>query len=405
MATSSDAGASAHGCSGAVVRLTVDDPVVLLPPGDKMAPAQDKVLRAHDSARKRALGPMLTAERVRCKRPRLSKPEVELALWLRGVPPARKAGGAGTANVPVLEAQLLGLFGETPAEPDDDGASSAPLLVTAVGSCLSVADMGRCVRSSLLHPAALAGGVQGHEKAPLAHKLPSTADPLRKILRCLDELAAFERDSGEFPKLHAAVKEAHEVSDPARRAALLNALRVETDDAIQRCATKGAAEREKRTRDVAAQNGAARLQLHPVLSRLGHKGRFRLLWEYYKAYSHKRPALDAPAILHCGVPGPIHNDPRGRRTRTPGMGVVTRTIRVTKLRRTRTQYQTGTTPQRLSCSMSAKVGLLCDARRVHWTTLVRWTDRGTRMLDFIKNIHLTILVERGAKTQGHQRLS
>ena len=163
MATSSDAGASAHGCSGAVVRLTVDDPVVLLPPGDKMALAQDKVLRAHDSARKRALGPMLTAERVRCKRPRLSKPEVELALWLRGVPPARKAGGAGTANVPVLEAQLLGLFGETPAEPDDDGASSAPLLVTAVGSCLSVADMGRCVRSSLLHPAVLAGGVQGHE--------------------------------------------------------------------------------------------------------------------------------------------------------------------------------------------------------------------------------------------------
>ena len=102
MATSSDAGASAHGCSGAVVRLTVEDPVVLLPPGDKMALAQDKVLRAHDSARKRALGPMLTAERVRCKRPRLSKPEVELALWLRGVPPARKAGGAGTANVPVL---------------------------------------------------------------------------------------------------------------------------------------------------------------------------------------------------------------------------------------------------------------------------------------------------------------
>jgi hypothetical protein len=61
---------------------------------------------------------------------------------------------------------------------DDDGAKLAPLLVTAVGVCLSVADMGRCVRSSLLHPAALAGGVQGHEKAPLAHKLPSTADPL-----------------------------------------------------------------------------------------------------------------------------------------------------------------------------------------------------------------------------------
>jgi hypothetical protein len=130
---------------------------------------------------------------------------------------------------------------------------------------------------------------------------------LRKILRCLDELAACERDGGELPKLHAAVKEAHEVSDTARRAALLNALRVETDDAIQRCATKGAAEREKRTRDVAAQNGAARLQLHPVLSRLGHKGRFRLLWEYYKAYSHKRPALDTPAILHCG-PGTYMSD-------------------------------------------------------------------------------------------------
>ena len=41
--------------------LTVDYPVVLLPPGDKMAPAQDKVLRAHDSARKRALGPAITA--------------------------------------------------------------------------------------------------------------------------------------------------------------------------------------------------------------------------------------------------------------------------------------------------------------------------------------------------------
>ena len=65
-------------------------------------------------------------------------------------------------------------------------------------------------------------------------------------------------------------------------------------------------EREK-DEDVAAQNGAARLQLHPVLSRLGHKGRFRLLWEYYKAYSHKRPALDAPAILHCG-PGTYMSD-------------------------------------------------------------------------------------------------
>jgi hypothetical protein len=53
---------------------------VLLPPGDKMAPAQHKVLRAHDAARKRALGPMLTAEQVRCKRPKLSKPDVELAL-------------------------------------------------------------------------------------------------------------------------------------------------------------------------------------------------------------------------------------------------------------------------------------------------------------------------------------
>ena len=41
MATSFDAGASAHGCSGAVVRWTVDDLVVLLPPGDKRAPAQD----------------------------------------------------------------------------------------------------------------------------------------------------------------------------------------------------------------------------------------------------------------------------------------------------------------------------------------------------------------------------
>jgi hypothetical protein len=111
MANPSDAGASAHGCIGAVVWLTVDYPVVLLPPGNKMAPAQDKVLRAHDTARKRALGPILTAERVRCKRPKLSKPEVELALWMRGVPPARKTGGPGTANVPVLEAQLLFFFG------------------------------------------------------------------------------------------------------------------------------------------------------------------------------------------------------------------------------------------------------------------------------------------------------
>ena len=305
----------------------------------------------------------------------------------------------------------------------------------------------------------LAGGVQGQEKAPLAHKLSSTADPLRKILRCLDALAAFERDGGELPKLHAAVKEVREVSDPARRAALLNALRVETGDAIQRCGTKGAAEREKRTRDEAAQNGAARLQLHPVLSRLGHKGKFRVLWEYYKAYTHKRPALDALAILHClpgtymsdlyehmvddigvaerkslpelryllslnvcvwwvngsdaggigffwesgvcfgrrsaslsvreagrrqsgawtsgthfpwwtvRVPGPTHNDPRGARTRTPGTGVVTRTIRVTNWRRMRTQYWKGTAPQRMPCSMPAKVGLLCGARRVRWTTL------------------------------------
>jgi len=33
---------------------------------------------------------MLTAERVRCKRPKFIKPEVELALWLRGVPPAEE---------------------------------------------------------------------------------------------------------------------------------------------------------------------------------------------------------------------------------------------------------------------------------------------------------------------------
>jgi hypothetical protein len=46
----------------------------------------------------------------RCKHPKLSKPEVELALWLRSVPPARKAGGPGTVNVPVIESQLLGLW-------------------------------------------------------------------------------------------------------------------------------------------------------------------------------------------------------------------------------------------------------------------------------------------------------
>ena len=137
------------------------------------------MLGAHGAAKKRALGPMLTAERVRCKRPKLSKPEVELALWLRGVPPARKAGGPGTANVPVLEAQLLGIFGEASAEPDDDGASLAPPRVKAVGECLSVADMGRCVRSSLLHPAALAGGVQ--EKAP--QRLPCSM-PAKVGLLC-----------------------------------------------------------------------------------------------------------------------------------------------------------------------------------------------------------------------------
>ena len=135
-----------------VVRLTADHPVVLLLPGDKMAQAQDKVLGAHDAAKKRALGPMLTAERVRCKRPKSSKPVVELALWLRGVPPARKAGGPGTVTVPVLEAQLLGLFGEAPADPDDDGASFAPR-VKAVGECLPVADMGAaCEPHSFTRP-------------------------------------------------------------------------------------------------------------------------------------------------------------------------------------------------------------------------------------------------------------
>jgi hypothetical protein len=53
------------------------------------------------------------------------------------------------------------------------------------------------------------------------------------------------------------------------------------------------------------------------------------------------------------VPGPMHNDQQGRRTLKMGMGVVTRTIRVTKWRRTRMQYQTGTTPQSLSCSRTA----------------------------------------------------
>ena len=284
-------GASARGRSGEVVLLTGQCPVVELPAHDQKAAAQQKAIGALDAGKRKALGPMLTAERVRCKRPKLSKADIEAALWLRGVQPARKSGGSGVANAPVLELQLLGLFGEDAGEPGNDGAAAVPL-VAAVAACLSVADMGRCVRSSLLDPDA--------DKAALAYKLPQSADALRKILKCLDALAEYESVGGEFPKLHAAVSQVHTVSDAGRRSALLNALRVEVTDAIQRSGSKGAAEKEKQTRDKAAQNDSERQRAHPVLSRMGNKGQLRLLWEYYKVYASKRPALDAPAIFPCG---------------------------------------------------------------------------------------------------------
>jgi len=105
-------GASARGRSGEVVLLTGQCPVVELPAHDQKAAAQQKAIGALDAGKRKALGPMLTAERVRCKRPKLSKADIEAALWLRGVQPARKSGGSGVANAPVLELQLLGLFGE-----------------------------------------------------------------------------------------------------------------------------------------------------------------------------------------------------------------------------------------------------------------------------------------------------
>jgi len=86
--------ASARGRSSEVVLLTPQCPVVELPAHDQKAAAQQKAIGVLDAGKRRALGPMLTAERVRCKRPKLSKADIEAALWLRGVQPARKSGGS-----------------------------------------------------------------------------------------------------------------------------------------------------------------------------------------------------------------------------------------------------------------------------------------------------------------------
>lgn len=84
-------GASGRGCSDEVVLVTEQYPVVDLPSGDHWAPAQLEALQGARPGQEEALWRMLTAERVRYERPKLTKSEVELALWLRGVQPARKA--------------------------------------------------------------------------------------------------------------------------------------------------------------------------------------------------------------------------------------------------------------------------------------------------------------------------
>ena len=128
-----------------------------------------------------------------------------------------------------------------------------------------------------------------------AHALPQTKASLDKVAKSLREVrltVRAARESGDpLPgKRHRCVEECLKSDDPVMVGLMLLALQVDLDTRLQRLATLHEAAKNSAT--AAAAGGP-----DPVLSALGEDGRNRLMWEYYKAYVHKRPKYGKPVAM------------------------------------------------------------------------------------------------------------
>ena len=116
-----------------------------------------------------------------------------------------------------------------------------------------------------------------------AHALPQTKASLDKVAKSLREVRAARESGDPLPgKRHRCVEECLKSDDPVMVGLMLLALQVDLDTRLQRLATLHEAAKNSAT--AAAAGGP-----DPVLSALGEDGLNRLMWEYYKAYVHKRP--------------------------------------------------------------------------------------------------------------------
>ena len=134
-----------------------------------------------------------------------------------------------------------------------------------------------------------------HRQRPLhpggAHALPQTKASLDKVAKSLREVRAARESGGPLPaQRHRCVEECLKSDDPVMVGLMLLALQVDLDTRLQRLATLHEAAKNSAT--AAAAGGP-----DPVLSALGEDGRNRLMWEYYKAYVHKRPKYGKPVAM------------------------------------------------------------------------------------------------------------
>ena len=124
-----------------------------------------------------------------------------------------------------------------------------------------------------------------------AHALPQTKASLDKVAKSLREVRAARESGDPLPgKRHRCVEECLKSDDPVMVGLMLLALQVDLDTRLQRLATLH--EKAKNGATGAAAGGP-----DPVLSALGEDGLNRLMWEYYKAYVHKRPKYGKPVAM------------------------------------------------------------------------------------------------------------
>jgi hypothetical protein len=228
----------------------------------------------------------ITAEQLE-QEPKLKKGRLQCALLLRGVQFNVKYNQDG------LRQQLLASLGvgagrldkvpmEIAAGPSIDASTDAlEQLAQGMSKGLTFQEMSHNVRALFLSN---------------AHDLPKTPALLKKILADIEKLeAALQGGSSgeEMPIVHKCVQQLLEIECPVKRQAYTNCMRLEIEakmDSAKKAATAGTGGRH---------NAPTFEAPHPVLIALGTRGRLRVLWEYFKAYSDKTPVYgQAAAFSH-----------------------------------------------------------------------------------------------------------